>query len=163
MEELPKPREISRVGEAAISQPLCTALQITLVHILYAAGVGLAAVVGHSSGEIAAAYGHLDAWDAMRITFYRGFYASFAREPDGKRGRMMAVGKSLDQLSTLCKEIGCQQSLDKLHAGRRCTCRRRGQTTAGSRRYLRPFIVGQHCIPFPSHTALRCTLPRVTA
>lgn len=40
----------SRVTEAAISQPLCTAIQILLVDLLNAAGVKLMAVVGHSSG-----------------------------------------------------------------------------------------------------------------
>lgn len=41
----------SRVAEAAISQPLCTAIQIVLVDLLQAAGIKLSAVVGHSSGK----------------------------------------------------------------------------------------------------------------
>lgn len=40
----------SRVAEAAISQPLCTAVQILLVDLLRVAGIKLDAVVGHSSG-----------------------------------------------------------------------------------------------------------------
>lgn len=40
----------SRVAEAAISQPLCTALQIILVDLLKAAAIKLHAAVGHSSG-----------------------------------------------------------------------------------------------------------------
>jgi hybrid polyketide synthase/nonribosomal peptide synthetase ACE1 len=40
----------SRVAEAAISQPLCTAIQIILVNLIQAAGIQLHAVVGHSSG-----------------------------------------------------------------------------------------------------------------
>lgn len=35
---------------------LCTALQIALVDLLHHAGIVPEAVVGHSSGEIAAAY-----------------------------------------------------------------------------------------------------------
>lgn len=42
----------SRVTEAAISQPLCTALQIILVDLLEAAGIRLHAAVGHSSGML---------------------------------------------------------------------------------------------------------------
>lgn len=42
--------ESSRMAEAAISQPLCTAIQIVLVDLLRLAGVTLHAVVGHSSG-----------------------------------------------------------------------------------------------------------------
>ena len=53
----------SRVSEASLSQPLCTALQILLVDLMSLAGVHFSAVVGHSSGEIAAAYaaGYLSA------------------------------------------------------------------------------------------------------
>ncbi len=57
----------SRAGEAEISQPLCTAVQLVLVDLLRASGVRFDAVVGHSSGEMAAAYaaGRLSARDAM--------------------------------------------------------------------------------------------------
>lgn len=40
----------SRITEAALSQPLCTAVQILLVDMLELAGIKLQAVVGHSSG-----------------------------------------------------------------------------------------------------------------
>lgn len=43
----------SRLSEAAISQPLCTAVQIVLVDLLRLAGVKLHAVIGHSSGASA--------------------------------------------------------------------------------------------------------------
>lgn len=43
--------ESSRMGEAAISQPLCTAVQVVLVDLLRLASVKLHAVVGHSSGS----------------------------------------------------------------------------------------------------------------
>src|SRR4029077_4292414 len=59
----------SRIGEAALSQPLCTAIQIILADLLRSAGIEFTAVVGHSSGEIAAAYaaGFISAHDAIRI------------------------------------------------------------------------------------------------
>ncbi|KAE8404371.1 thiolase-like protein [Aspergillus pseudonomiae] len=58
----------------AFSQTLCTAVQIVLVDLLRAAGVIFAGLVGHSSGEIAAAYagGFLNASDCIRIAYYRG-------------------------------------------------------------------------------------------
>lgn len=40
----------SRLSDAALSQPLCTAVQIVLVDLLCGAGIRLQAVVGHSSG-----------------------------------------------------------------------------------------------------------------
>lgn len=43
--------ESSSMGEAAVSQPLCTAVQIVLVDLLRFAGVKFHAVVGHSSGS----------------------------------------------------------------------------------------------------------------
>jgi hybrid polyketide synthase/nonribosomal peptide synthetase ACE1 len=42
----------SKIAEAAVSQPLCTAVQILLVDLLNSAGIQFAAVVGHSSGTL---------------------------------------------------------------------------------------------------------------
>jgi hybrid polyketide synthase/nonribosomal peptide synthetase ACE1 len=42
--------DISRTAEAAVSQPICTAVQILLVDLLRLAGIQLNAVIGHSSG-----------------------------------------------------------------------------------------------------------------
>ncbi|GKT90332.1 lovastatin nonaketide synthase [Colletotrichum tofieldiae] len=93
----------SRVNEAAFSQPLCTAVQIILVDLLHAAGVKFHAVVGHSSGEIAAAYaaGFLTARDAIRIAYYRGFFAT--KLAVGLGGKMLAVGTSLEDAEELCQ------------------------------------------------------------
>lgn len=56
------------------SQPLCTALQIALVELLRSFHITPAAVVGHSSGEIAAAYavGALSLDSACRVAYHRG-------------------------------------------------------------------------------------------
>ncbi|THY91639.1 hypothetical protein D6C92_06192, partial [Aureobasidium pullulans] len=88
----------SRITESEISQPLCTAVQILLVNILRTAGVVFESVVGHSSGEIAAAYaaGFLSATDAVRIAYYRGRFAHLAQGSQGQRGAMIAVGTSID-------------------------------------------------------------------
>ncbi|KAK1975928.1 hypothetical protein LZ30DRAFT_693236 [Colletotrichum cereale] len=110
-EELSAPPETSRVDQAAVSQPLCTALQVALVDVLREAGVFFSAVVGHSSGEIGAAYaaGHLNARDAIRIAYYRGVHARLARvDLEGKgqqRGKMMAVGLSLEVATAFCKDF----------------------------------------------------------
>ncbi|EAQ87449.1 hypothetical protein CHGG_04068 [Chaetomium globosum CBS 148.51] len=103
-------RETSRVAEAAISQPLCTALQVALVDTLRAAGIEFAGAVGHSSGEIAAAYtaGYLSGADAIRVAYYRGLHAHLARGPGegaGARGKMMAVGMGWEQVTVFCAEF----------------------------------------------------------
>ncbi|KAI5925273.1 hypothetical protein F4810DRAFT_718242 [Camillea tinctor] len=97
----------ARIHEAAISQPLCTALQIALVDLLHTAGITFSAVVGHSSGEIGAAYaaGYLSAWDAIRIAYYRGVYAFLAKGQEGQGGSMMAVGMSFDDSTRFCKDF----------------------------------------------------------
>ena len=54
-DELAKNSSISNINDPAYSQPLCTAIQIAIVDLLRSFGIQTAAVVGHSSGEIAAA------------------------------------------------------------------------------------------------------------
>ncbi|EHK97193.1 putative Phthiocerol synthesis polyketide synthase type I PpsC [Glarea lozoyensis 74030] len=54
-EELLKSAERSQISKAYLAQPLCTAIQIALVNSLTRCGIQPSAVVGHSSGEIAAA------------------------------------------------------------------------------------------------------------
>ncbi|KAH8805416.1 hypothetical protein F5884DRAFT_846143 [Xylogone sp. PMI_703] len=90
-EELLKAAKTSRVAEAEFSQPLCTALQIALVDALAFVGIQPAMVVGHSSGEIVAAYaaGGLTAQEAIAIAFHRGQVSKQAR-----LGAMAAVGFS---------------------------------------------------------------------
>ncbi|KAK3290192.1 BcPKS5, polyketide synthase [Chaetomium fimeti] len=111
--------QTSRVAEAAVSQPLCTAVQIVLVDMVRAAGLRFRAVVGHSSGEIAAAYaaGFLTAEDALRVAYYRGLHAALASGPPGDdedgdgdggdgagcRGAMMAVGTSYEDALAFCR------------------------------------------------------------
>ncbi|RKK07595.1 Polyketide synthase-nonribosomal peptide synthetase [Fusarium oxysporum f. sp. cepae] len=96
----------SRFSEAAIAQPLCTAVQIVLVDLLRATGIQLRAVVGHSSGEIGAAYaaGFLSATTAIRVAHYRGLYAKLAQA--GGPGAMMAVGTSFEDAQELCELVG---------------------------------------------------------
>ncbi|EJT70750.1 hypothetical protein GGTG_11773 [Gaeumannomyces tritici R3-111a-1] len=90
----------SRVAEAEIAQPATTAVEIGLVDVLQSHGVRFTAVVGHSSGEIAALYaaGILTMGDAIRIAYYRGKYAHLA----GK-GSMLAAGLSWDAALELCR------------------------------------------------------------
>ncbi len=48
--------DTNKIHEVTRSQPVCTAVQVGLVNILHSWGVSPVATVGHSSGEIAAAY-----------------------------------------------------------------------------------------------------------
>jgi hybrid polyketide synthase/nonribosomal peptide synthetase ACE1 len=96
-EEMLAGADTSRLAEAALSQPLCTAIQVVLIDLLRAAGITFSAVVGHSSGEIAAAYAadFISGHDAIRLAYYRGFFAHLAgNEVTGQKGAMLAVGTS---------------------------------------------------------------------
>jgi acyl transferase domain-containing protein len=86
---------------AEISQPLTTAIQVALVELLKACGVCFAAVMGHSSGEIAAVYtsGYLNGRDAIRIAYYRGIHSAHATCEE-----MMAVGMNYHQALLFCSQ-----------------------------------------------------------
>lgn len=73
-EELAKSQTDSRVNEPQISQPACTAVQVGLVDLLKEWGVSPDFTVGHSSGEIAAAYakGALSREAAWTVAYHRG-------------------------------------------------------------------------------------------
>lgn len=94
----------SRLATAAFSQPICTVVQILLVDLLRAACIKFAAVIGHSSGEIAAAYacGVLSDRDALLVAYYRGLHSALAVGPAGRLGAMMAVGTSPKDAEELC-------------------------------------------------------------
>lgn len=96
----------SRVQEATMAQSLCTTVQLLLVDLLRAAGVTFSTVVGHSSGETAAAYaaGWITARDAIYVAFYRGIHVHSARSPngDGVKGAMLAVGLPMESATELC-------------------------------------------------------------
>ncbi|GES63212.1 polyketide synthase [Aspergillus terreus] len=64
----------ARVNEPAIAHPSSTAIQIALVDLLESWGITPSRVVGHSSGEIAAAYcaGKISREAAWKVAYFRG-------------------------------------------------------------------------------------------
>ncbi|KAL2830329.1 hypothetical protein BDW59DRAFT_158657 [Aspergillus cavernicola] len=112
-DEILAPKAKSRVAEAALSQPLCTAIAIGLVDLLHASGVSFSAVVGHSSGEIGAAYaaGVITAEEAMKIAYYRGKYAKLAEGKNGAKGGMLAVGMGFDEAKQFCDQPAFESRL----------------------------------------------------
>ncbi|KAL7796350.1 putative polyketide synthase [Trichoderma afarasin] len=106
--ELSRGKGTSRLGLALYSQTLCTVLQVALVDLLRKWAVVPDAVVGHSSGEIGAAYcaGYLSREDAWRIAYCRGVVCSNMKTaaPD-LEGAMMAVGASPDTCSAFIERV----------------------------------------------------------
>nr|AFI23579.1 PKS-NRPS hybrid [Colletotrichum higginsianum] len=104
VDELEADQGRSRVHLAAFSQPLCTAVQVVLVDLLRDAGIRFKAVVGHSSGEIGAAYaaGFITAASAIRIAYYRGRATALAGNNRPQKGAMMAIGTTLEDAEEFC-------------------------------------------------------------
>ncbi|KAK8013161.1 lovastatin nonaketide synthase [Apiospora marii] len=96
LEGLSRSQEDSLLGVTLYSQTICTALQIALVDLLRGWNITPSAVVGHSSGEIGAAYaaGILSFENAMIAAYYRGVYMSASTTDDSVAGAMMAAGLS---------------------------------------------------------------------
>ncbi|KAI1771743.1 polyketide synthase [Hypoxylon cercidicola] len=96
----------SRINEVTRSQPICTAVQIGLIDLLRTWGVQPTSVVGHSSGEMAAAYaaGLLTATQAIVVAYFRGFAVGKLRS----KGNMMAAGLSPDAAKLLIESKGLQ-------------------------------------------------------
>ncbi len=102
-EELDKHERESRINDAELSQPACTAVQLALVVLLRSWGVVPAVVLGHSSGEIAAAFSagliSLDA--AMAIAYFRGIAARDVLKNTGVKGAMLAIGANAGESQKL--------------------------------------------------------------
>lgn len=106
--------ESSKVSDANISQPACTAIQLCLVDLFRSWRIRPNAVTGHSSGEIAAAYaaGFINFKSAMAIAYHRGrmipsLKASFPR----LKGTMMAVGGSKEEIQPLIDQVNSTPEL----------------------------------------------------
>ncbi|KAL9076681.1 MAG: hypothetical protein Q9157_003571 [Trypethelium eluteriae] len=109
--ELLKPEKTTRLSIAEFSQPCCTAVQVALVNVLRTWNLKPSAVVGHSSGEIGAAYaaGALTAAEAIRIAYYRG---QVTKEIKSKGG-MAATGLGRSAVAPFLKSgviVGCENS-----------------------------------------------------
>lgn len=99
IEELQKHDSESHIKAPEFSQPLCTILQMAMVDLLKSWQVHPVAVVGHSSGEIAAAYcaGTITNQAAWQIAFYRGREcADLKTKAPELQGAMLAIGLGAD-------------------------------------------------------------------
>ncbi|MGW4092492.1 type I polyketide synthase [Nocardia sp. NPDC004750] len=99
IEELLRPEQESRVTSTEVAQPANFLVQVALVRELAEYGIRPAAVVGHSVGEVAAAYvsGMLSLGDAVRVAHHR---ARLQATTAGSGG-MLAVGMSPERAREL--------------------------------------------------------------
>lgn len=136
-----------KVHEVSRSQSVCTALQIGLVNVLNSWGVRATVTVGHSSGEIAAAYasGIISASQAIIAAFFRGYAVGSLSNPGGG---MLACGLSVGQAESLIKElsyservcIACVNSNESVTLSGQEECIRAIQTELNNRRIFCRFL-----------------------
>ncbi|KAL2845869.1 hypothetical protein BJY01DRAFT_263448 [Aspergillus pseudoustus] len=97
-----------RIHVPAFSQPVCTIIQVAIVDLLRSWDIQLAATVGHSSGEVAAAYAAqlISQDESVRVGYWRGFYSEQVKTRlGGVRGSMMAVGLSESQATSYLSRV----------------------------------------------------------
>lgn len=102
IEELSKDEDQSSMGKTFVAQPTNFALQVSLTKLLESMDVIPDAVVGHSVGEVAAAYvsGSLTLEDAVLLSYHR----SRLQQTLAGKGKMMAVGLSEVDAEKLIKK-----------------------------------------------------------
>ncbi|KAK1975937.1 hypothetical protein LZ30DRAFT_667738 [Colletotrichum cereale] len=112
IDQILAPKKRSKINDGSISQACCTALQLALVDILETYNIKPEAVLGHSSGEIPAAYacGALTQREAIIIAYYRGKVLGAI---EGSVGGMVAVGLGKAQVASCLRPgvlVGCENS-----------------------------------------------------
>ncbi|KAJ0124549.1 hypothetical protein J7T55_005887 [Diaporthe amygdali] len=109
--------EDSDVGVAAIAQPLCTALQVALVELLSSLRVSFHCVIGHSSGEIAAAFAakRLSMRDAILIAYYRASNSPSLVTLSGDAGIIAAASDELKSEGKLSKILKVDTAYHSFH------------------------------------------------
>ena len=95
-ELLTEPSMAERINEPQFSQTICTALQVAVVALLKSWDIQPVATVGHSSGEIAAAYaaGYHTAAESITLAYLRGQTVSRNKQ----KGCMLATGLSAEDV-----------------------------------------------------------------
>ncbi|KNG81162.1 hypothetical protein ANOM_010856 [Aspergillus nomiae NRRL 13137] len=96
------------IDNSAISQPACVAIQIALVDLLASWNIFPRIVVGHSSGEISAAYcaGYITREAAWQIAYYRGYVSSRTT----RSGSMLVAGLEEEHLTPYIRQVQKQSS-----------------------------------------------------
>ncbi len=99
VEELLRCEDESRVTSTSVAQPANFLIQVALTRELAARGITPSAVLGHSVGEVSAAYvsGMLSLFDALLVAYHR----SRLQETTAGTGGMLAIGLPADEVRPL--------------------------------------------------------------
>ncbi len=119
IEELLADEETSRLDQPQYAQPANFAVQVGLTELWLSLGVIPCAVVGHSVGEIAAAYasGRLDLKQASKVSVER----SRVQQKAVGQGTMLAVGLSEAEAKKLIEEFNEMVSIAAINSNKSVT------------------------------------------
>lgn len=109
-DEILQDTDPSSVHETTLIPVLCVAIQIAMVDLLREWKLEPSAIVGHSSGEMAAAYcsGALSFEATIKLAFYKGAVIGKLREQESELCGMIAVGLS---------QVALLEYMDRLYPG----------------------------------------------
>jgi len=101
--------ENSKLHLTEYAQPLLFALQVGVIRILNEKGLKADAVIGHSVGEVAAAWaaGTLNLEQAVKVIYHR----SHAQAKTAGAGRMAAAAMSREDVTSLINELGFAEEI----------------------------------------------------
>jgi acyl transferase domain-containing protein/NADPH:quinone reductase-like Zn-dependent oxidoreductase/SAM-dependent methyltransferase len=121
------------VGEPQFSQTMTTCLQLALCDLVISVGMQPAVVVGHSSGEIAAAYasGHLSRASAVAVSYYRGLLCSSLEKTCPTSHSMAAIGLSRNAMMEEIMSLASQTKFDAASVTISCNNSPRNVTISG--------------------------------
>jgi acyl transferase domain-containing protein len=110
-EELSRDQGTSQINESQIAQPTTTALQIALVDLLESFSVRPVCVIGHSSGEIVAAYtaGALTHEAALCASFHRSKVSQLVKQAISMPGGMMVTTLSEAEAYKYIERVGTER------------------------------------------------------
>ena len=112
IEELNRPEETTQINNSRIAQPVTTAVQLALVDLYHDLNAIPSAVLGHSSGEIAAAYaaGALSQEEAITVAYCRSFVSEVC-ERLKLSGAMLAVALGEKEVSSYLERLSRGRAL----------------------------------------------------
>ncbi len=119
LERLEGDAAVAELDRTDVAQPLLFAIQVAIVSLLRARGVEAVAVVGHSVGEIAAAWaaGALSLEDAAKVVTIRSRHQHSTRG----QGRMAVLGASPEQGADVIGRLGLELEIAAVNAPRSLT------------------------------------------
>ncbi|KAA8646574.1 Type I Polyketide synthases (Type I PKS) [Aspergillus tanneri] len=135
-DELQRSEPDSKVKDPTLAQSLCTALQIALIDLFASWNITPVAVIGHSSGEVAAAYcaRALSKRSALKVAHHRGILVGKAAATSPVNGAMISVGLSEGEIQQYLQCIAAQCHVAPLEVA--CINSPKSVTVSGEERQI---------------------------